>query len=221
MNEQLTIVIMYIGMLAITFIALRGWKKTYGEIITYLNKCLELTEKLQEQIGKTIEAKKAHSETLKTQQLSLERIGKQMTWAEGLIRQLPADHDGRNTWLLNHGTSTAPTPIEQSRKIVDECSTVISMNREEPAKAVELKISRIESKNTYKLGMCIIEHLVVNKENYNGLELDEVTGYMKDLTSILMEYEEKTFKISKAPRNSVFINVNGKEMAVKKYLKMY
>lgn len=23
-------------------------------------------------------------------------------WAEGLIRQLPADHDGRNSWLLNY-----------------------------------------------------------------------------------------------------------------------
>jgi len=25
-------------------------------------------------------------------------------WAEGLIRQLPADHEGRNSWLLNYGT---------------------------------------------------------------------------------------------------------------------
>jgi len=24
-------------------------------------------------------------------------------WAEGLIRQLPANHDGRNSWLLNSG----------------------------------------------------------------------------------------------------------------------
>ena len=23
-------------------------------------------------------------------------------WAEGLIRQLPKDHDGRNSWLLNY-----------------------------------------------------------------------------------------------------------------------
>ena len=26
-------------------------------------------------------------------------------WAEGLIRQLPAGHEGRNSWLLNHGSS--------------------------------------------------------------------------------------------------------------------
>lgn len=24
-------------------------------------------------------------------------------WAEGLIRQLPENHDGRNSWLLNYG----------------------------------------------------------------------------------------------------------------------
>ena len=26
-------------------------------------------------------------------------------WAEGLIRQLPSSHDGRNSWLLNYGIS--------------------------------------------------------------------------------------------------------------------
>ena len=26
-------------------------------------------------------------------------------WAEGLIQQLPKDHDGRNSWLLNFGVS--------------------------------------------------------------------------------------------------------------------
>lgn len=29
-------------------------------------------------------------------------------WAEGLIRQLPETHDGRNSWLLNYGTSEPP-----------------------------------------------------------------------------------------------------------------
>jgi hypothetical protein len=28
-------------------------------------------------------------------------------WAEGLIKQLPADHDGRNSWLLNYGSDAA------------------------------------------------------------------------------------------------------------------
>jgi hypothetical protein len=28
-----------------------------------------------------------------------------VNWAEGLIKQLPTDHEGRNTWLLNYGVS--------------------------------------------------------------------------------------------------------------------
>ena len=35
-------------------------------------------------------------------------------WAEGLIRQLPDNHDGRNSWLLNYGYGdfAQPTPKE-------------------------------------------------------------------------------------------------------------
>ena len=29
-------------------------------------------------------------------------------WAEGLIRQLPEEHDGRNSWLLNHARDRTP-----------------------------------------------------------------------------------------------------------------
>lgn len=32
-------------------------------------------------------------------------------WAEGLIKQLPEDHKGRNSWLLNYGEKTAE-PVE-------------------------------------------------------------------------------------------------------------
>jgi hypothetical protein len=28
-------------------------------------------------------------------------------WAEGLIRQLPVNHDGRNSWLFNYGSKKA------------------------------------------------------------------------------------------------------------------
>lgn len=36
-------------------------------------------------------------------------------WAEGLIRQLPEDHDGRNSWLMNYGTqpNVELKPIEE------------------------------------------------------------------------------------------------------------
>jgi hypothetical protein len=29
-----------------------------------------------------------------------------MRWAQGLIEQLPASHEGRNSWLLNYGIGT-------------------------------------------------------------------------------------------------------------------
>lgn len=36
-----------------------------------------------------------------------------MQWAEGLIRQLPPDHDGRNSWLLNYGTKERQTTARE------------------------------------------------------------------------------------------------------------
>ena len=38
-------------------------------------------------------------------------------FAEGLIRQLPATHDGRNTWLLNYGTSEEAVDLRLKRGI--------------------------------------------------------------------------------------------------------
>lgn len=36
-------------------------------------------------------------------------------YAEGLILQLPSDHDGRNTWLLNYGTSEQAVEMRKQR----------------------------------------------------------------------------------------------------------
>ena len=38
-------------------------------------------------------------------------------WAEGLILQLPVDHDGRNSWLLNYGRSQSAIDLRKARKI--------------------------------------------------------------------------------------------------------
>ena len=35
--------------------------------------------------------------------------------AEGLIQQLPKSHDGRNTWLLNYGTSTEACDMRKAK----------------------------------------------------------------------------------------------------------
>jgi hypothetical protein len=38
-------------------------------------------------------------------------------YAEGLISQLPGDHDGRNTWLLNYGTSDEAKEMRRKRGV--------------------------------------------------------------------------------------------------------
>lgn len=38
-------------------------------------------------------------------------------WAEGLIRQLPATHDGRNYWLLNYGRRDEAKALRAKRKL--------------------------------------------------------------------------------------------------------
>jgi len=40
-----------------------------------------------------------------------------MKWAQGLITQLPTDHDGRNSWLLNYGTRTEDELAREEREI--------------------------------------------------------------------------------------------------------
>ena len=139
MENQLTVLlIVIIGLMTpMNVLALTGWLRSHRKANEYGDKCLELMEQLQQQLVKTIEAKEAHRDTITEQQSSLTRIGKQLNWVEGLILQLPENHDGRNSWLLNHGASEEANIIrvKHSKKILDECSTVVSMKREEPALA--------------------------------------------------------------------------------------
>lgn len=48
------------------------------------------------------------------EQSGLDRV----RFAEGLITQLPADHDGRNTWLLNYGVSHEAVEARMRRGLV-------------------------------------------------------------------------------------------------------
>lgn len=54
------------------------------------------------------------SDTTKTERMR--------SWAEGLIRQLPEGHEGRNSWLLNYGHGP---DVEKMR---DEHPTYRSVN---------------------------------------------------------------------------------------------
>ena len=38
-------------------------------------------------------------------------------WAENLIQQLPAEHDGRNSWLLNYGAGSEAQALREDRGI--------------------------------------------------------------------------------------------------------
>lgn len=38
--------------------------------------------------------------------------------AEGLIRQLPKNHDGRNTWLLNYGVSDEAVELRKKKDLL-------------------------------------------------------------------------------------------------------
>jgi predicted transcriptional regulator len=53
----------------------------------------EISEKLRKQADEVIYLTKAEIES------GLSRV----KWAEALIKQLPKEHEGRNSWLLNYG----------------------------------------------------------------------------------------------------------------------
>lgn len=40
---------------------------------------------------------------IKLNQAEIQANHTRVDWAEGLILQLPKDHEGRNSWLLNYG----------------------------------------------------------------------------------------------------------------------
>lgn len=45
-----------------------------------------------------------------------------LKWAQGLIEQLPANHDGRNSWLVNHGVGDESDWLRAEwKRYADEC----------------------------------------------------------------------------------------------------
>ena len=70
-----------------------------------------LGDKQMDQIADTIAAlctaleaaqKDAERLSIKLNKAEIQSGVSRVRWAEGLIRQLPEDHDGRNSWLLNY-----------------------------------------------------------------------------------------------------------------------
>lgn len=40
-----------------------------------------------------------------------------VSWAEGLILQLPVSHEGRNSWLMNYGTSEVGRALREAHNM--------------------------------------------------------------------------------------------------------
>lgn len=49
-----------------------------------------------------------------------------MRWAEGLIAQLPEGHDGRDSWLLNHGRGAAAARVRKAHAARDQLPVNLS-----------------------------------------------------------------------------------------------
>jgi hypothetical protein len=67
-------------------------------------------------------------------QLTLAEISSgynRVRWAEGLIKQLPASHEGRNSWLLNYGTDQESTEGVEPGEVCnrDGCKGIIESGR--------------------------------------------------------------------------------------------
>lgn len=46
-----------------------------------------------------------------------------LKWAEGLILQLPTNHDGRNSWLMNYGIGDEACKLREGRHLKFEART--------------------------------------------------------------------------------------------------
>lgn len=58
----------------------------------------------------------ARRDTIKLTQAEIQSGLDRVRWAEGLILQLPENHEGRNSWLLNYGTDKDQRMAEWARK---------------------------------------------------------------------------------------------------------
>lgn len=48
---------------------------------------------------------KNHKESIQLTPAEIQSGVDRVQWAKGLIEQLPTDHDGRNSWLMNYGNN--------------------------------------------------------------------------------------------------------------------
>ena len=54
--------------------------------------------------------------TIKLTAAEIQSKQSRVNWAEGLIVQLPKEHDGRNSWLLNYGVGEEANTLRANDK---------------------------------------------------------------------------------------------------------
>ena len=81
-------------------------------------------------------------DTIKLNGHEIQSGSTRVDWAEGLILQLPEDHDGRNSWLLNYGISEVANEIRNNdtvKRHEEGCSPrVLEWEHKIFPKAIEL-----------------------------------------------------------------------------------
>lgn len=85
----------------------------------------ELIEELKSMISSTSELvllkqsviDKINSSVIKLSAAEIQSGVSRVKFAEGLIEQLPADHEGRNTWLINYGVKEEAKRLREENRI--------------------------------------------------------------------------------------------------------
>lgn len=60
---------------------------------------------------------KKRSEVILLTGAEIQSNNNRVNWAEGLILQLPNEHEGRNSWLLNYGIGIEADMLRQKNKL--------------------------------------------------------------------------------------------------------
>jgi hypothetical protein len=54
---------------------------------------------------------------IKLTKAEIQSNSSRVNWAEGLILQLPKEHEGRNSWLLNYGVEKEAIKLREDKNL--------------------------------------------------------------------------------------------------------
>lgn len=57
-------------------------------------------------------------DTIKLNKAEIQSGMSRVSWAEGLILQMPKEHEGRNSWLLNYGIKEEAIKLRNRRNLM-------------------------------------------------------------------------------------------------------